>query len=274
MTTFAALETSADSSRPVEIYRFVIGTREFTYTNNASTLTIDLDDYLAIPITRPAVVAGAEERKREFPIRVPVDASIVSEFVGSVPGVTARVFIHRLQRDEIPVFNTRALQFKGRVESVKFPDDVNAEIVCRSVEAGVGKAIPRYTYQAACGHVLYGAGCDVNPAPFTFVGVCTSRLANVITVAGAGAFAGDQFFRAGVAKPTALSDHRLVLSQIGDNILLSAPFAADPVGSEIQLIAGCDHSFFGHCGGRFSNKPKNGGHPWVPNKNIFATGLS
>jgi len=40
----------------------------------------------------------------------------------------------------------------------------------------------------------------------------------------------------------------------------------------VQLFAGCDHTFFGGCK-FFANQDRHGGWPWVPTKNIFATGV-
>lgn len=74
-------------------------------------------------------------------------------------------------------------------------------------------------------------------------------------------------------------DHRLILSQSGDDVTLLLPFPETIVGSTVVLLAGCDHSIT-TCDTKFntpedtlSNVINYGGFAFVPNKNPFETGL-
>ena len=51
------------------------------------------------------------------------------------------------------------------------------------------------------------------------------------------------------------------------------PFGVDVTGLNLQIFAGCNHELTGDCANKFQNAINFGGFAFVPNKNIFATGL-
>ena len=140
------------------------------------------------------------------------------------------------------------------------------------LEAAASRTVPRFTFMGLCNHILFDNFCKKDPALFSHVGEVTAVSGNVITVTGANGQP-DGYWTGGWCKPTARSDFRLVLSHVGNTLTLLLPFAETVLDSDVQVFAGCNHVFTGDCSLKFDNAIEYGGFPFVPTKNIFATGL-
>ena len=275
MATYDTLESSTEESRPIEVYNFALGSDNFLYTSWAQAITLGSDVYVPAAIARNQIAQGSDQRNRNLIVTLPSNNEFAAKYINIVPGQKATLSIIRLQPDEVPAFNTQALGFKGQVQSVKYTDDGhNAEVVLRSIEVARSQNIPRFSYMSLCNHFLYDSGCGVDPSNFNHVGlVSAGGTTATITVAGASGEA-DGFWTGGYATTTVgASDFRLILAHTGDVLTLLLPFAIDVSGIDLQIFAGCDHSLLGHCSTKFENAIEFGGSPFVPNKNIFQTGL-
>ena len=275
MSSFDTYETSVDSSRPIEIYKFAMGSTTWTYTSWSQEVTVSALDYVATPIKRSRIVQATDQKTRNVTVTVPSENPFAAQYINISPGETASLTIIRLQPDESPSFNTQVMIFKGTVQSVSFPrDGYTAEIVVRSIESAKNQILPRVTYAGMCSHSLYDEGCGVDPGLFNVTGPIASGGATAeITLTGANAEA-DGYWTGGYV--TALSgtqDFRFVVKHVGNVLTLLLPFAADITGLNAQVFAGCDHVATGHCAGKFENVLEFGGFPFVPNKNIFNSGL-
>lgn len=273
MTSFDVLESSVESSRPVELYTITMGAETFRYTSNSRDITITTDTWEATQIDRTSVGQGTEERKRNVVITLPATNEFARQFIDIIPGQRAVVNIIRLQRDESPAFDTQALIFKGQIASIQFGDDGNTvKLTARSIEAATSRSVPRFTFMGMCNHVLYDSNCQVDPSGFSMIGEVLTVDGNVLTVDGADGQA-DGYWTGGFIKPTAQTDFRLVLSHVGEDLTLLLPFSADVDGVNVQVFAGCDHTLTGDCATKFDNVLEFGGWPFVPSKNPFSTGL-
>jgi len=273
MTSFDIFESSVESSRPIEIYTIAIGINTYRFTSHSSDITIGASTWEAIPLQRSSVGQGAEERRRTVTITMPSDNSFVQQYLNIVPGQRATVSIIRLQRDEVPTFATQALIFKGLIASAQFTNDGNeVDLILRSIEAAASRSIPRFTFMGLCNHVLFDNFCKVNPGLFSHVGEATAVSGNILTVTGANSQA-DGYWTGGWCKPNAQNDFRLILAHTGNNLTLLLPFSMNVLAADIQVFAGCNHVMTGDCATKFDNVIEFGGFPFVPTKNIFATGL-
>ena len=268
MTTFDIMESSAASSRPVELISFAIGSTTYRYTTGPLDIELGGFTYAAEGITRSNVVLGATAHDQTLEVVVPSTNAFAALFVDVVPGEQATCTVLRLQRGEVPTYNTSALVFKGRVKAVKFQTGGrSATIGVQSLEASLNKQMLAYTYQGPCNHQLYSAGCGANPASHTHTGTVTAVTGATITVSGANASGHD--FVGGYCKPTAALDFRMVIAQTGDVLTLLLPFARSPLGSDVDCVAGCDHLLDGDCSNVFDNVLNYGGFAFVPIKNPF-----
>lgn len=265
MPTFDQLEESVEESRPVELYTFALFSETFRFTSAEDAIVFDGNTYTPIPIGRDEVVAGPDDRNRPLTVRMPSGNLLAQKYAVIPPGRRPSVTIQRLQRDATPV--TALLIFKGFVRSVQFPDTSTAEITCLGLDAAGSHPIPLFVYQGQCNHLLYGPGCEVDPAPHTFTSAVSGELGNVITVPGAGAFGG---LEGGYVKFSGGADFRLILKQSGDDLTILLPLPSPgAVGQIVACSRGCDHLVTGDCHAVFANSARFGGFPFSPKKNPF-----
>lgn len=272
MTSFDIFESSRESSQPIEVYRFALGSDSYLFTSAEDRITLGGETFVPTAISRNEIVQGLEERKRVLQLTMPSSNPFAQRYIQVPPGLKAVLSIIRLQRNEVPTFNTQVLVYKGSVTSVTFPDSgMTAQVNVQSIEAASSRIIPRFTYMGMCNHVLYDSGCGIDPSGFTHIGNVSAVSGSTITLDGAAASGLD--FVGGYCRPTAQSDFRLILAQSGDVLTLLLPFETDVVSSNVQAFAGCDHLIEGDCALVFDNVAENGSFSFVPNKNIFQTGL-
>jgi len=271
MSSFDTLEKSVQDSRPLEVYEITLGADVYRWTSSEEDVEVDGDTYTAVAISRTAIISDPNDRRSVLTITLPAEEAFAQRYIRQSPANKAEVVITRLQRDESPAFDTQAVIYRGRVAAVKFPDNgITAEIAVQTRDAAASRQAPRYLHAGMCGHVLYGPGCDVNPAAFTITGNCTAASGNTVTVTGLNAEA-DGYFTGGFCRPSANSDYRLILKHVGNVLTLLLPFAASPVGTNVDALAGCDHILTGDCAVKFDNVLKFGGFAFVPRLNPFSS---
>lgn len=272
MTSFDVYESSTESSQPIELFEFIKGTDEFRYNSTEDEITIGGDTYLPIAIGRGNIAQGSDQSTRNVIVTMPASVSLAQQFIDRPPGEKVTLNIYRLQRPEVPTFNTQALLFKGTVQSVRYPGDgTSAEFAVRSIESALNGNIPRFTFMGMCNHILYDNNCGVNASNFDHLGTCTSISGDTVTISGLAASGID--FVGGYVRPTGENDFRMVLAQSGDVLTLLLPFQNDPTGTNMQAFAGCDHVLTGDCALVFDNVAEFGGFHFVPSKDVFREGV-
>jgi len=275
MTTYDIRESSVEDSRPVEVYEFSAGTQTWRYTSRASDVTLGSDTYTKESIKRSQIGEGADARSRNVTLTVPASNAFASRYILGAPGNRATCSVIRLQRDEVPSFDTQILIFKGFVQTVRFVNDGRvAEIILRSLASAQNQSVPRYTFMSQCNHFLYDERCKVDPTSFNIIGRCTAGGdGTVLTVTGADGEA-DGYWNAGFVQTTAgLVEPRGIIAHTGTSITINQPFSTDVTGTDVQVFAGCDHIISGDCATKFANTLNFGGFPFVPGRNPFESGL-
>ena len=276
MSSFETFEESVESSRPLEIYEIAIGGTTYRYTSAEDTLTVGGEDYTPIAISRGNIEQDSEDRNRSLSLDLPANNPFAALYKEISPGSKATVSVIRLQRDEVPTFDTQVLIFKGEVQSVTFPDDgTTAQLNLQGIESALNRNLPRFGFSGQCNHVLYDPGCGVDPASFDLIGTVSVVSGNVITLPGANAQA-DGYWTAGYATPVGSDDFRLILAHTGNDLTLLLPFATDVTGQQVQIFAGCDHVLTGDCATKFDNVLEFGGFAFVPTRgnNPFSDGIA
>jgi uncharacterized phage protein (TIGR02218 family) len=272
MTSFDTLESSVESSRPIELYQITIGSDAYRYTSAEDEITADGNLFEPIAIARNSIEQGSDSSDRTLSLTVPATNPFAMLFVNVAPGERATVTAYRYQRDESPAFDTTVLIFKGTVQSVRFSEDGTvAEIAVRSIETALNRTIPRFSYMGVCNHFLYDQGCKADPSSFNHIGVVTAETNSVVTVTGASASGLD--FVGGYMRPVSVNDFRMILAQSGDQLTILLPFPEALYGGSVQCFAGCDHIIDSDCALIFDNVINFGGFPFVPARNVFETGL-
>lgn len=271
MSTFAQLAASTESSRPVELYSFAIGSSTFRYSSSGVPYTIGADVYAPEAIGRGSIEQSKERASATLQVRMPGDNPFVSLFAGVPPPYTATLTILQIEPEETPTPIPRMI-YKGFVQPVVFEQDGDLAILTiRSIESGRGRQMPRITYQGQCQNILGDAICGANLAAHTFIGPVSAVDGTVITVDGAGASGHD--FVGGTVEPQSIADPRMVIDQSGDDLTLLIPFSSSVIGQNVEVTAGCDHLFTGDCALVFDRVMHFLGFPYVPRKDIFRAGI-
>ena len=272
MTSLDTLEKSREDSQPIECYRFTIGSTVYLFTSSVDDLTIDGDEYRAIAIGRSNLVQGSDQDQRVLTVSMPAAEDLPSLYRLSLPGERCTMQLFRYQRNESPAFDTAVLLYSGSLQSVKYTaDGTVAELAILSIESALAQNVPRFTFMAQCNNFLYDDVCGADPAAHNHIGTVTAVTGRTITVSGSGASSHD--FVAGYAKPLGEVDFRQVYEVAGDVLTLDRPFNTNPLNSQMQIFAGCDHLVDGDCALVFDRVQFFTGWPWVPNTNVFVTGI-
>lgn len=264
--SFEALETSQESGSRIEIYTLARGSTVYRMHDSVEPVVTYLgDDFLKTQISRGNITTGQEYLEIGLPGSHPFSLS----FSTIAPGQTASLTIqsyHRADPSDVRVI------YKGVVRAVAFTQNMSKSALSLApINEAFNKEIPERTFQAACNNVLFDPDCKVSAGSFTHIGAVTAIVDNITTVQGLLAAKGNGWATGGYVSFGVL-DYRLILEQNGDDLTLVLPFHEDVLTEDVSVYAGCDHSI-ATCLSKFANDINFGGHPDVPKKNIFETGL-
>lgn len=276
MSTFPLLESSPEDSKPLEIYE-VVGVTGAPYRWNSSIdqVTVGGDVFQPEPgLSRSKITQGSDQERKNLKVTVNGTNPFAVLYKNVAPGQRATLSIWRLQRDETPLFNTRQPIYQGQVMSVTFPQDgFTADINLKSLELALARNLPRYAFGGPCQHVLYGTGCEVDESGFNVIGTVSAVNGDVITLPGAN-LQPDGYYTNGYCTPlTGVSDFRMVVDHVGNDLELLLPFPIDVTGANVQAFSGCNRLIEGDCATKFDNVGRHGGWAFVPDKNLFQSGL-
>lgn len=249
--------------KPVEFFRFVMGSEVWTYTSADYPITYNDELYGPVSIGRGQMEAKNELSKASLEVKVDIYNPLARILLRSVNEevLTLTLFV---QTDV-----TTGTAWKGRLSSLK-PTGSQLIMVFESVFTSLRRPGLRARYQKTCRHALYGRGCNLALASFATAGTATAVSGSVVTVTEAAGFA-DGYFTGGMLRgPDNIL--RWVLSHTGDSITLSRPL--DSIGeaialsgtASVTLYPGCDHNRE-TCRVKFNNLDNYGGFPWIPSKN-------
>ena len=264
--TFAALETSAQSGRPVELYDFSIGAAHYRYTSADGNVSYGGNTYTAAPISRNAVEATSEAARLALEIVCDHSLGVLALFSTMPPEEIVAITLRRLHAGD----GEAVTLWIGRVLNVTW-NPSHAEIHCESVYTSLKRSGLRRLYQRACPHVVYGVGCALNRASFVANKTVTTVTGNSMVIADMAAFA-DGYFAGGYLeweRTTGVFDRRAIRSQVGGTVIISFQIPGLVATESVQLYPGCDHTL-ATCTTKFSNTLNYGGMPYFPEKNPFS----
>lgn len=264
--TFEAYEESVQDGSSVELFTLAIGSTIYRMHNSVELTIVSAGDtFFRTQISRTAIATGQES----LDISLPGSHEFPLKFTTIAPGQTASLTIqtyHRAYPSDVRV------SYKGVVRSVAFTSNMAySKLALIPINEAFDREIPERTFQAACNNVLFDSDCKVSAGSWNHVGTITAITDNVVTVNGLLAAKGAAFAAGGYISYGVL-DFRLTLSQNGDDLTLVLPFHESVLSESVTVYAGCAHSV-GICASKFSNEINFGGHPYVPTKNIFITGI-
>lgn len=267
--TFDARENSVHSGNPVELYEFNRGTSFWRHVTHRKEKVYNLATYTPEAIRRTEIRQGQEINKQPVKIAMRYNHAVPTMFMVQPPGIVVTVTISRYHDDDGEVKTI----FKGRITRVIFKGMI-AELECESVFSSLKRSGLRRHYQTLCPHVLYGSACGLNREAYKVTGTASAIAGTAITVAAASGYA-DGYFKGGYLQHNAAVleyDARIIMSHTGDQIVVASPLLNMPVGADVWLFPGCNHTI-GECDTKFGNSENHGGYPFRPDKNPFNTAI-
>ncbi len=264
--TFESLETSMAGGSRIELYTLAIGSVIYRMHNSVElTITESGDIYHRTQVSRGPVATGQES----LDITLPGSHEFSLKFAEIAPGQAASLTIrayHRADPSDVRVI------YMGVVRSVAFTSSMAfSKLALIPINEAFDKEMPERTFQAACNNVLFDVDCKVSAGLWSYVDAVTAIVDNVVTINGLAAAKGSGWATGGYVAYGVL-DYRLILTQTADDLTLVLPFHEDVLGQDVTVYAGCAHSI-GVCASKFGNAINYGGHPYVPTKNIFISGV-
>lgn len=273
--TLDARETSVHDGAPVELYRFSRGTQHWLYTTDADAFTGPDGSYVPMAIKRSAPSLSKEARHSGLQLDVARDFPIAMLFQAGAPGSSIWLTLFRAHRGDAEI----VALWQGKVRGVSWTGS-RAQVQCDPRGASLTRSTLRAGYGPACGRRLYSATCgareDLNSYPATLSALSSNGLAltsSVFGTAPAGAWVRGEIYH------PALDARRQIIAHVGSTVTLAVAIPGMKAGDVVTLIRGCDHLWkrsdgsWGDCVAVFGNADNYGGHPFVPTKNPFETGL-
>ncbi len=260
--TYDARERSVQDGAPIELYRFVIGTRVYRYTSADEDQVIGADTWTRLQLERGKIEASAEQSRNSLTIRAPRDMPVADMYrVTSPTGVIAVTVLRRHRGD-----SETAVIWNGRLVNVEWGGGI-VTLNCEPISASLQRVGLRRLYQRQCPHVLYGNACGVVRATHNTVTTVTASSGLVLTVAALAT----KPYAGGFVEWLQADDkieRRFISSFSGLALTLSQPFQGITNGTTVTVSPGCDHTT-ATCSGVYSNLPNYGGFPFIPTKNPF-----
>lgn len=274
--TYASKETSVESSRPVEVYDFLVGATPYRFTSTEGLITIGVNEYEPIRISRNNLEDDLERRDVTFEATLPADNPLPQLFRNVPPGGSTLLTVRRFHATDTPSPEVQTI-FDGEVQSIQWRKDLSeALITALPAIAAKTHGCPRFTYQGPCNHVLYDPlTCKADPSDPAFRASSYSvsaQVGRILTVPDLSTDFAAGWFTGGFVEVVGGFDFRMVLAQSGDDLELLLPLSPQPL--LVNVFAGCAHDTSVNGCPKFNQGDNYGGFAFTPKKNIFETGLS
>lgn len=266
MSNYDIAEASTHDGSPVECYKFIGTFRTYLYTSADVPVTLNGETYEPIPTSRQSIRAGTQaDDNLALEIALPYNVDVVQDYAYAESPPSLVLELYRVHRGTSYATDW-VLLWKGRVTSFNVDGRVAKLRIPSIFSSALQGNVPNAFYQNPCNHVLYDGRCGLSRSLFT-------QLTTVI-VAGQTAFEvaddgfPDDYLQAGEAVITRSGERRMILSNVVNVIQITYPFVDLRLGDEVELVAGCDHSWT-TCKTKFNNGARYGGHPHLPADNPF-----
>lgn len=268
--TFAAIETSADEGRPLELLKVSYLTNNWHYTTSEESVTYDGQVYAPLPIKHSAIALTGDVAKSQLTISVPQDCPVGELFRVQPPTgvVSVTLFAKHVGDAEVKAI------WKGRIVNVTW-EQPWLNLTTESVFSSLQRLGLRRKYGTQCPHPLYSVGnglCNVVKASYKTDYAVTSITGATVNCAAAAGAAVDHFAGGVVtwihAESGYLEQRMVKSSDASGNFVLTSQPPGLVVGAALSTYPGCDHSL-DTCHSKFANALNFGGMPFIPTKNPF-----
>jgi uncharacterized phage protein (TIGR02218 family) len=263
--SFATLETSQAASQPIELYEFSWLGNTLYYTSSADPIVLNSITYVPTQISRDEIVDSGEVGKNTLTLTVPEQFPVSALYGAGPPDDIVTLTIKRVQFAAIDLTDVVVI-WLGRILSVDWPP-LRSEIICENVFTALRAAGLHRVYTINCPFTLYDAQCKVDIGAFTEIHTADIQVGNVLT----GDFNGhpDGWWAGGKLTweyQPGFFAKRGIKNHVGTSIEITFALPNFPLGTAVNVSAGCDHTF-STCITKFGATLNYGGFPFMTVKN-------
>lgn len=252
MLTMSKIESSLSLSRPVELYLFEYGQKQYAYTTGSKQhLHTDGLVYKPLPIKRSSITRTQDDNKSALQVTVPGDSEVPLIFLSQLPQnhVMLRIFrtndylleqyklSNNIDESSLGAYTS---VFTGEVVQTRWNNTV-AELTCAPVSALQRRQMLRMGYQAQCNNHVFDDLCTLKLSDWQETVTVTAIDNNGFTVIINSKSHPDAYYGAGLLSKNS-SDFRTVTRVAGTSISLLSPFDGLKVGDQLELAKGCNGS--------------------------------
>jgi uncharacterized phage protein (TIGR02218 family) len=265
--TFDARERSQFGGKPIELFRFSIGSLVYFYTSADQAQTYLGDTYTTEPISRGAMSgAGGESEAGQLEVRVLRSNPIAAFFVPYSPELEMGLTIFRQHRGDSEV----KPWWTGTVASGVFAG-AECVLTCLPGFSALRRQCPRNNFSGPCVWELGSAQCGVTLSSFSTVAPVASFAGSVIS-GSLFSTRPNGYFNGGYVE-RANGERRSIVNHVGPQLTLLSPFTGLAVNEPLTAFAGCDRTE-ATCATKFANLDNHLGWARVPTRNPFTSGVS
>jgi len=250
----------------LEFYEILSGGVTYRFVNNTETKSYDGFSWA------PALIERGEVKE---------DVSISDSQDMEISAYVEEPFVDLLQKISVEKIEIKIFQvfigsssvnkiFNGVVYSANEKDQI-ISLKALSNSNINSKEWPRYKIQSTCNHTLFSTQCTLLKTNFeTVTAVTVSGDGKTITSSAFG-IESDDYFTGGELVHS--NESRLIISHVGNDIVVASPFASLSSGTSIKAYPSCFGRFTEDCTTKFSNTENFVGFPDIAESNIFIWGL-
>jgi hypothetical protein len=262
-------EISVHDGKPIELYKFVGTYANFFYTSGPKLVDFLGDDYIPLAIKRSEVKSGTQEDDGlDLSIELPASSDLAQTygFSETPPELTLTVYrYHRGAPGDYVVY------WIGPVTNINTTAGVSQIRSPSALSYSLSGNLPNVYYQSPCNHTLFDPRCGVLEEDWAELTTANAIDGREITVLSVGALDG---LLIGGEISLASGERRMIVGQAGTVLTVNFPFFGLTPPAAVSLVPGCDYAYLGDCSAtKFNNQPRFGGMPFIPDENIFESGM-
>lgn len=264
--SFASLETSVDSGRPLQLLLISYSQQSWYYTTSEVPVVHNLQTYLPSPMSTGNIQPTGDASKASLKVRVPYDAPVGDLFRVRPPSeiVTVTLFERHFLDNDFQV------AWKGRITGVEWVLPW-LELIVENVFASLRRPGLRRRFGIPCPHTLYEGGCNVDRELHKVSGTVGSISGSTVNIAAINSAAAGYYsggYAEWVSSVTGAIDRQMIMASGPGSIFITSSPIGLSAGSTIDVYPGCDH-LLTTCDLKFGNTLNYGGMPFTPQKNPF-----
>lgn len=170
---------SLSSSQPVRLYQFDrSATMVWRYTSADRTISYGGHEWAPQPIIDDGIRMTGEASADTLEITLPAALPVAQLFRATPPSEEIFVTIYDYDIGDVDA----GVSWVGSVSAAKYPTIGQAQLVCNSLSASMGRDGLRLRYERSCPHSVYDGECEVDKTLHAFSCRVTALTGTTVTV--------------------------------------------------------------------------------------------